>query len=54
MKCGFGESSQLQVRMENDDKEEWGEVMFVPAGALTQTQSRAEPEPKGRSWRKGK
>jgi hypothetical protein len=40
--------------MENDDKEEWGEVMFVPAGALTQPQAAAEPEPKGKGWGKRK
>ena len=43
-----------QVRMENDEKEEWGEVMFVPAGALTQPEAHAELDPNGKGWRKRK
>lgn len=45
----------LQVRMEHDDKGEWGEVMFVPAGALTQPEAlAAEQEQKGKGRKKGR
>jgi hypothetical protein len=32
---------EVLVRMEHDDKGEWGEVMFVPAGSLTQPEAAA-------------
>lgn len=48
-------SSDAQVRMEHDDKGEWGEVMFVPANSLNQPEVDAPAHGgKGRKGNKGK
>lgn len=40
--------------MEHDDKGEWGEVMFVPAGSLTQPDFAAAAQDKGKNKKKRK
>lgn len=50
----FGERSRCcQVRMEHDDKGEWREVMFVPAGALTQPTTSGLPGAGDKQERRG-